>query len=396
MAGIPIAEFLDWQINTGPIQLSGEFDIVNDVSARSFMLGKLLRGKPMSQVLQGGNKIQFTIFLSLASTFQEFERGEDVNWSNPQKDVQAELDFKFTLDHMTWDEWEYLGQTSSLVGGQLKTKYKDMAYSKQQRLWTSKTQGLEDIIWFPPNGSATFAAMESGGKKMYSIPAFVHENQGTGGKFDSNWTTLEGITQADHPTNWDNARSTYDATDPIDADGDDDGLFNAFDDIALKTNFRPPGIKDNYFEDEAEVGVQTLIACSRLGSNLIRSMNRKSNDSLIQPQDGSYPFPRWNGAAIFDVAALDGAKLYDAVTTGNFVAENVTTGGDTVKTGKPGARFYFLNTEYLHMIFHSAKYFQMLPVVTPTNKVGVHVIPVETWGNFGCSSRRHQGLVSPQ
>ena len=104
MAGIPIAEFLDWQINTGPIQLSGEFDIINDVSARSFMLGKLLRGKPMSQVLQGGNKIQFTIFLSLASTFQECERGGDVNWSNPQKDVQAELDFKFTLDHMTWDE----------------------------------------------------------------------------------------------------------------------------------------------------------------------------------------------------------------------------------------------------------------------------------------------------
>lgn len=395
MAGIPISSFLDWVVNTGPQFLSGDMNIINSVSRRSFLLGKFLRGKKASEILQGSDKIRETLYLSAIRTAEFFERGGDVSWSNPQKDVVVQLDFKFMLDHMSWDEWEYLGQTSGLTGGDLKTKYKDMAYSKQQRLWESNIDLIETSFFFPPNSAKTFAEMESGGLRPYSIPVFVNEQQGSNGRFDSNWTTIENANPATFP-NWDNARGTYDAIDPGDINNEDDGLFNAFDAIALDIHYEQPGIKDRFYEDDDSQGNPTCIATSKLGSTQIMSLHRKSNDMLIQPQDGAYPLPRWNGLAIKDVSELDNAKLYDAVTTGNFVAENVLTGADTVKTGKPGARYYFLNTKYIKVVFHKAKYFKMEKVKEPERKVGVYVIPVQTWFNLVCTNRRVQGIVSPQ
>jgi len=394
MAGIPIANFLDWVVNTGPQFLSGPDKIINSVSRRSFILGKMLRGKPMSQVLQGSNKIKETLYLSAIRTFQTFERGDSITWQNAQKDVLMELDFKFTLDHFAWDEWEYEGQTAGLSGNDLRAKYKDMASSKQQRLWESIVDGMESLIWAPPDtlvagDTTTYTGMEGGGSEPYSIPVFVNENAGsTTGAFSNAWTNIEGLTWSEVSANFDNARATYDATDPADTDGDDDGLFNAFDDMMISTNYKRPGIKDRYFEDEVDPGNDVVIASSKKGCTQVISLHRKSNDMLIQPQDASYPYPRWNGAAIFDVQALDDAQLYTDGT--NFVDEL-----DAAVTSS-GARYYWLNTKYMNMIFHKAKYFKMGKVKEPTDKVGQYVIPVETWCNMTCTSRRHQGLISPQ
>ena len=76
MAGIPIAQFLDWAANTGPQFLTGENHIVNAVSRRSYLLGKFLRNKPASRILQGSDTIQETLYLDAQRTFQEFARGD--------------------------------------------------------------------------------------------------------------------------------------------------------------------------------------------------------------------------------------------------------------------------------------------------------------------------------
>jgi len=392
MAGIPIAQFLDWAVNTGPQFLSGERNIVQSVSRRSFIMGKMMRGKPAARVLQGSDKIQEVLYLNAARTGQVFERGEDIQWLNPQKDVLMSLDFKFLLDHMSWDEWEYLGQTSGLSGDGLKSKYKDMAASKQQRLWESFIDFFEDRLWLPPQTdtteTSTYASMESGGKDMYSIPVFINESGSATQGFNSVWVNVEGVVMATNGANFDNKRVQYDAADPADTDGDDDGLFNAFDDISVQIQYKHPGFKDTYFEDETSMGTDVCIATSKKGTTQIMSLHRKSNDMLIQPQDGSYPYPRWNGAPIVDVQGLDDAQLYTDGSTA-FVDEE-----DTSVTNS-GARYYFMNTQYLNTIFHRAKYFSMGAVKEPESKVGVYVIPVECWANLTCTSRRHQGIVYP-
>lgn len=388
--GIPIAQYLDWVSNTGPQFLSGPEHIVNNVSRRSFMLGKFLRGKPASEILKGSNKIQETLYLEAKRSFEMIERGQDITWQNPQKDVVMSLDWKFGLDHMAWDEFEYLGQTEGLTAGGLKTKYKDMAYSKQQRLWESAIDGLEDVIWEPPattsTETSTFASMESGGKQSYSIPVFVNENEGsTTGSFSDAWTSVEGVSWATYSTNWDNKRETYayaDLDDPF------DGLFPAFDRISLEINYRRPGIKDDYFENETSPGTDLCIAASKTGTANVMALHRISNDSLIQPQDAAYPYPRWNGAPIVDVQALDDAQLYG---NGTAYVDELDAAVD-----ESGPRYYFLNTRYLKMVFHRAKYFHMRKAKEPERKVGVYFMPVEIWFNLVCTSRRHQGLVSPQ
>lgn len=397
MAGIPISNYLDWVVNTGPQFLSGDNYIVNSVSRRSFILGKFLRGKPASEILQGSNKIQETLYLSAIRTYQTFQRGDDITWSNPQKDVVMSLDFKFTLDHMSWDEWEYEGQTAGMSGDGLKAKYKDMAYSKQQRLWESNVDGLEDSLWKPPATSnadtQTYADMETGGPELYSIPVFVNENDlGTSatGSFSDAWVNVEGVSWSTYQNNWDNARQTYDATDPADTDGDSDGLFNAFDKMMIQTNYRRPGTKDRYFEDEVDPGNELIICSSLNGCAQIIDLHRRSNDSLIQPQDAAYPYPRWNGAAIVDVQGLDTAALYKPSSGTALVTEEAAT------VSRSGPRYYWLNTRYMKMVFHRAKYFEMGAAKEPERKVGQYVIPVESWCNMTCTSRRHQGLISPQ
>lgn len=390
MAGIPISGFLDWQIDTGPQFLSGPNKIIQSVSRRSFIMGKFMRGKKPSRILQGSDKIQEVLYLDANRTFQVFERGDDIQWVNPQKDVLMSLDFKFMLDHMTWDEWEYLGQTAGLSGDGLRAKYKDMRDSKMQRLWESFVDGYEDRLWLPPNSAATYASMESGGPDLYSIPVFVNEGGSSVIGFDANWVTVEGVDMTSGAgANFDNARVQYDAVDLSDTDNDNDGLFNAFDDISVQIQYKTPGFKDTYFEDEVSMGTDVCIACSKAGYIQIMSMHRKSNDMLITPQDAAYPMPRWNGAPIADVQALDSALLY-AGDSSTYVGEKAAT------VTASGPRYYFLNVVYLNTIFHRAKYFSMGKVKEPVNKQGVYIIPVECWGNLTCTSRRHQGIVYPQ
>lgn len=375
--GLSMREFLDWALNTGPIFLSGTDNIVNNVSRRSFVLGKFLRGKPGSQVLQGGNKIQETLYLAPKRNFQTFKRNQDLTWQNPQKDELVQYDWRFTLGHMTWDEAEYLLQTSGSSGSALATKYKDMRYSKEQRLWEDIIDGWETLLWANPAGAATYAEMEGqNGQEPYSIPAFVHQNAAAGQGFDSNWTTVGQVPLATYP-NWDNKRETYSLTGTV-----SDNLFAAFDRMSLEIEYEQPGMKDQYFESEDQLGNPTIICASKLGVTQVMKFHRASNDMLIQPQDAAYPMPRWNGIALKDVSALDTAPLY---------------GGQPEATASPaGARYYFLNCNYLKMIFHSAKYFQMASSPKePENKVGVFVVPVECWGNMVCTSRRHQGIVYP-
>lgn len=394
--GLSYEAFLDWFKGTGPIFLSDDRRIINDVSRRSYMLGKFLKGKPANHVLQGGSEIRETIYLDPKRTFRMFNRGDDITWQNPQKDVVMKYPWRFGLDELVWDEFEYITQTDGLSGSQLKVKYKDMAFSKKQRSWESNVDGVESKLFQSPAGASMFAEMEGGGdgSEPYSIPVFVNEQAGSNGRFDSNWTTIADINPATYSA-WDNKRRTYNYTDMADTGNNGTGLFNAFDRISMDIGYRRPGIKDEFFESGSGYGDGSLggdpnfiIACSLEGKAELMRLHRQSNDSLITPQDASHPRPAWNGTPIEDIDSLDTAALYSDGSTG-FVSELSDS------AAKKGPRYYFLNCQYLNVFFHREKYFKMEPEKDPERKVGVRIIPIQTWFNVTCTSRRRQGLVSP-
>lgn len=399
---LSLNQYLDTMVNTGPVFLSGEDNIINNVSRRSFIIGKMLRGSSASTTLQGGDKIQETLYLNANRTFQSYGRNADVSWQNPQKDVLLQLDWRFHIDHMSFDEVEYAIQTGGRSGDSLKTKYKDMAYSKQQRMWESAIDGFETKLWNPPattpTETTTYATMEgatASATEMYSIPVFVNEQDGSTGGFNDGWTTIENVNLAAN-ANWRCQRSTYDAADIMDADLDGDGLFDGLEDLSINTGFQQPGFKDEYFEPDTHYSNggekkshPVIIATSKLGLKQIMRAHRQSNESLITPQDAAYPKPKWNGIAVTDVQALDSAALYRNTGDTAFVGEAAAT------VNKSGARYYMLNTNYLKTIFHSQKYFTMRKPKELERKVGVFVVPVEVYGNLCCTSLRNQGILSP-
>lgn len=394
---LSLQQYLDFVVNTGPVFLSGEDTIINNVSRRSFIMGKMLRGSPASKVLQGGDKIQETLYLNAVRTYEQIGRNQDINRVNPQKDTLMQLDWRFAYDQMTFDEAEYKLQAGA---NPTKTKYKDMAYSKKQRTWESVVDGYETGLWYPPaltpTETVTYGEMEgSSGKRWNSIPVFINEQDGSTGGFNDGWTTIQNVNLTANP-NWRCKRSTYDATDAIDSDGDGDGLFDGLEDLSLQTGYQQPGFKDEFFEPDnhytngkEKQSTPCLIATSLTGMKQVMRMHRLSNESLITPQDAAYPKPRWNGITFCDVQALDSAALYRNAADSAFVAETAAT------VNKSGARYYKIDTNYLKAIFHTDKYFSMWDPIRLPNKVGVFAIDIEVWGNVCCTSLRHQGILSP-
>lgn len=397
MSSLSINQYLDFVVNSGPVFASGEDTIINNVSRRSFIMGKMLRGSKASMVLQGGDKIQETLYLNAVRTYQQIGRNGDINRVNPQKDTLMQLDWKFAHDQMTFDEAEYKLQAGSNPS---KVKYKDMAYSKKQRTWESVVDGFETGLWYPPattpTETVTYGEMEgANGKRWYSIPVFVNEQDGSAGGFNDGWTSIENVTLSSN-ANWRCNRSTYDAGDPMDTDMDGDGLFDALEDSSLKTGYQQPGFKDEYFEPDnhytngkEKQSTPNIIATSINGMKQIMRCHRLSNESLITPQDAAYPKPRWNGKTFCDVQALDDAQLYRNAADSAFVDELDTN------ANKRGARYYDINTNYLKAIFHTDKYFTMWDPIRLQNKVGVFAIDIEVWGNVICTSLRHQSIISP-
>jgi len=389
MAGISPYALLDWALDTGPSFLSGPDGpgaIRNQVSSRSFVLGKMLREK---EFLQGGDVINETLYLSAKRTFQIVGRNEQITWTNPQKDVNVTYRWKTALDSFTWDELERITQKGGKSGVDLAVKYKNVIDSKWQRVWDSTIQGMEDKAWAPPNSAATFTAMESAdGKEPYSIPVFVHENGSNSGGFDSNWTTVGGITQATYSTNWDNKRRQYDYADPADLNGNSTGVFNALDKLSIDVNYRQPGFKDEYFESNEAMGNPYGICTSLTGKALIMDLHRKGNDRLIRPEDAAYPKPRWNNIPIEDVQGLDNAQLY---TTGSTYVDEL----DATVTNA-GPRFYLLNFDELKLVFHEDRFFYTPDrPKEPTDRVEMFVIPVISLYNLICTNRRVQGIAYP-
>lgn len=404
MPGIPIAAFLDWAKNTGPQFLSGPESVINSVSRRSFILSKFMKNKPANKVLQGSNKIQETLYLIAKRNFRMFNRGDSQSWPNLQKDELMQLDYRFGLGEIVWDEWEYEGQADGLAGERMYNKYLDEQVSKEQRLWDDMIHGVDDQLFLPPNGATNFAAMESstGAPNLaFSIPVFVHENSSNNGGFDSNWLTTENVNQATYSLNWDNKRATYDESDPNDNNNNETGIFNAFDSISVDIGYETPGMHDEAFEDGNAYGEEGwtpdeyCIATSKKGRTKLMHLHRTNNDSLITMQDAAHPKPAWNGIPIEDIALLDANKLYIAEDASTYVAEDAAGGTSATNVDKLGPRYYFLNTKYIYTVFHSAKYFKMGNVKEPTDKVGQFIIPVEVWFNLICTGRRWQGLVSP-
>ncbi len=373
-----LSTFTDFVDTTGPSFLTSAEDVVNEACKNNYLMRRFMRGNGPSESVQGGSKIKDTIMFDDSSTFQYYEPNETFTWQNPQVVENWEIDWRFCVDHMVFTDAEIeLNLGGGLGRAARHHAFKRLKRIKEQRLWTSILNGMEDALFAVPDNAAMEA---STGTKPYSIPAFVN-GQTNGlyitGATAADFTTVQGLNPATY-TKWVPQQETYDAT----AVDDDGNIISTFDKMFLDVQFVPPPSHQEYFDNPSLNAM--FIACSKKGQNIYTQLLRESQDTFVTAsrQDPAYMAPKFAGIDLVYAPTLDTYAGYPGLST---------EGDATAK----GPRYYFLNGNYIKYIFHQTRYMMQHPTMRHPNQPFTSIVPVDSWYNFVCRSRQRQGIVGP-
>ena len=416
-----ITQFNDFMQSTGPYYLKSADAVINEAVKNNYVLSRLLKEKASETTVQGGTSIKDVIVFDDSSTYQKYLPNDTFSWRNPQVTDTLTAPWRFSMDHMSWTDQEI-----ELNEGDAKVMYKRVKRIKEMRMWTSMLNGMENDLWASPSGN--YANMEgSGGKEPYSLPAFITEtvssnvSLGERGGVPFGWTNILGIDPT-ADTRWTNQVSFYNPNGTTNNEapvlkpastysGHNANtvaryvysLFGAFDDMYQKVQFKAPLTQKQYFE-ETQFNRQ-MILCSKEGINLYKRALRASNDMLVSAQDSAYNTPTYSGIPVEYCANMDTAAIYPSAagaitndTIANRNASNTVTGNSTetgANTVDKGARFWFVNGQYMTPIYHSTRYMKKHDVMRHPNQPFSWVQPVDCWWNIFCNSRQRHGIVSP-
>jgi hypothetical protein len=423
MAGTPIQTFNDFMQATGPTYLTSADAVINEAVKNTYAFSRLLKEKTSEATVQGGNEIRDVIMFDDASTYDHYLPNDTFNWRNQQVLDTIKCPWRFSLDHMAWTDHEVeLNAGEGSGRDYVKSQYKRLKRQKEQRMWTSLLNGFENDLWASTFGQS--AEMEgAGGKLPYSLPAFITEVPDTSnifgvrGGMPLGWSSVMGVGATED--RWTNQISYYDPTDAANSarvmktnvdnvgtggdaySAETGGLITAFDDMFLKCEFKPPSTKQEYFEKPTLN--RQMILCSRLGINQYKQALRASNDTLVSYQDAAYTNPTFSGIELMYCSNLDTAAIFPSggtprtgattdIPASSTIAGATETGAGVVDSG---ARYYWVNGNYLTPIYHSRRFFTKHEVMKHPNQPFTYVQVVDCWWNLFCNSRQRHGIVAP-
>ena len=442
-----IQTFNDFMATTGPTYLTSADAVINEAVKNTYAFSKLLKNKATETTIQGGNEIRDVIMFDDSRTYDHYQPNDVFTWRNPQVTDTIKAPWRFSIDYMTWTDAEVelnTGETS----GSTKVAYKRLKKIKEQRLWTSMTNGFEEDLWAPP--SVTQMETETG-KLPYSLPYFLTEmGRDLGGALGlrglrpyiggtANSSTVMGLSPDTDPR-WSNLIEPYGynsgagiATEPT-AQGTSlsfaqdttlgqgasgattivvNPLFTAFDRMFMRLRYEPPATRAEYFEKDTLA--RQMIMTSRDGVQFYRRLLRLSNDTLVNYQDAAYNNPTYSGIDVTYCSDLDTAAIFPAAagaiadkfsgTAGDDYNETIGANGaveftafgteNGANTVAKGPRYFFVNGNYLTPIFHAKRYFKTHEAMRHPNQPFTYVMPVDCWHNLFCNSRQRHGVVCP-
>ena len=379
--GSALNTFNDFMDTTGPSFLSGADQIVNEAVKNNYLLRRFMRGKGPSETVQGGAKIKDTIMFDDASTFQFYQPNDTFSWQNPQVLTEWEIDWRFSVDHMSWTDQEIELNTGGQGRNSRHQTYKTLKRSKEQRLWTSLLNGCENALFTAPNSTTMEGAA---GTVPYSLPCFINDS----GTEMTGWSGhVQNINSTTYPK-WANKVGTM----PGGTDNTTryNAMFAAFDNMWQDVKFVPPPSHQEYFENP-EMNAM-FIACSKKGHSEYVKALRASQDTFVTAsrQDPAFMKPQFAGIDLEYVSELNDIAVYDDGTK--------TEGGAGQAGSAPtfiGPRYYFINANYMKYVYHTSRYMHSHPTMRHPNQPFTTVKPVDSWYNFVCRSRQRQGILEP-
>jgi hypothetical protein len=396
MAGTALVNFASFAEATGPLYLEGPRGVVVDAQKRTSSVGAIMAGdRGKKRMLAGGEEIRCSLKLNVTRRSRWHLPGDTHSWKNPQNLKKARYKFRYLISHFSWTKQEVLQNSG---GGDQFDQYVDLLWDKEGEMWVDKWNLLEESAWATPVASD----MENeDGVQMMSVPAYV--NGFTSGLFEDldSGETFTTVGQID-PTatgysKWVPQTFQYSSTD-VNADN----IISNFDLMRKKLHFESPPTHNEYYTNPAyqKFCIFTSLEGSTAYEQLLREHTTEGFHNVAGPQDPAFNNPMYRGIPVKWVDQLSEATLYQASDDSAMVTEGAalaTTHADPGSGGTSGIgpRFWFLNTEFLYLVFHENMYFEKDEVSRAHEDPDTFVMPVETWMQMPCSSRYRQGFLEP-
>lgn len=394
--------FGTFMLGEGPTTLYGPEDYVNDVKRRKWSLSKHLSGDAVSHVA-GGQYLQDVVYLAGNSQAQDYNpNAPEFEYPNFQPGTQIRADWRFMANFMRWDNPEILLNVGkSFSKSHNIAKFKDVYRAKHMELAQSNADHMENQMWALPS---TTDMESAAGLKPYSIPTFINEfsdvDNPTDGQITGHypgWTNVMGVDPGTM-TNWQNAKETYARAGSINT-GSGQHLFVAFEKMLMKLEFDQLPMDPQYSGPRE---MPAYIGCSMNGKAQVQESHVANNDFFRwKGSDAHQPGITFGGIEICYISALDTAALYSNPSTSTtYYAEHDDALNGTGSTGKgvgfEGSRYYFVNSSKMPKIFHNERYMVKEEARNPSGRQPFSwVMPVDTWHQLFCRSRKSQGIVTP-
>ena len=434
MAGTALSKFADFVSATGPAYLTGPDVLVNEAVERNYLWGALASG-PQGVNIQTGAEIKDSLMLDASNTFEFYKPNATFSYRNPNVLDTTSAPWRFAVDHMAFTDHEIeLNAGDGLSVDGIKNVYKRLKRVKEQRMTTSLVNGMEKSLFADCVANKAEIA-DATGSQPFPLSAFVNEiivntaetqlGEIRGGGLPQGWTDIQGINPHAEPR-WTNQVSFYAASAgapvttgvglaPVStvscnnvaaqtgtstvavSDADNlpvGGFLQAFDDMFLKCQYTAPSQFSEYFSNATMA--QQMILCSRAGLNTYTDALRDANDRLVSPQDPAYAQPTYAGIPLRYISALDAAKLYPADSDGSESNEYDASDSElATNTNNKGARYYFVNSEYLNVVLHGNHFFKKSDVMRHPNQPYTSIVLCDTWWNLMARSRQRHGIIAP-
>lgn len=385
--------FTDWLNYTPSVFLTDPDQFMNDAIVQMPMIGRLLIGRDPREVLQGGATIRDPLKLSVQTTLRRFSPADPYGgYALRQSSTLGEIRWRFIRDHMAFTEAEIM---LNQPGGNPMRLWKRVRTSKEQDLFTSKFNGMEDLWLADPSvvsGAGEADIEGAAGTHPYPLYALVNEETN---RLPQGWTgnRVQGIDRTIQ-TNYQNVLNQYDFNQPDDQDADNDGLLDAFEETWLELQWEPPQVPgvptERYFQRSGRDPRRMFIAASTQGVRFYKRRLLERNDTLAGRSDPAYDNPKYGGIPVVQASNLGTATLYEPASG----AANARV-AETGAAADVGHRYYWLDGNYLVPIFHVEKFFQRMPAMILPDQPDTTVQICQTWYNFFLRSAKRQAIVSP-
>lgn len=368
------------------------------------------RGKPMSEMLNGGSALRWTSKFKVSSKAAYYDPAtEDHAPQNSQDSVVGRSYWHTHMAHETYSEDQLLiNQGGTGDSATIEETYAQEIKNKIQSLVGSIANSFGETAWQRPDATIM------GGqdlKQPNSIPVYLNEFiYGLFGRLTAGGTYIDPTTGISSihgfsPATVDHAKyrpwqDTYGAGATGFTANSADNLIYRLSLAMRKTDFQPPPFHAEDFDPESDTAVDRsggVIFCSAKGLARAEHLYRSSQnrwDDFMDPAGN----PRFKTVQLVHEAQLDGGQAVSGVLYPNHSTLSSATGfvdedATGVANATAGPRYYGVNFKYMKFIWHSAAYMKFLDpfrqnLVTWTQ--GVHSMTTRQ-----CRDRSKCFMLSP-